>query len=66
QVGKVYDLLVRTHPGYGNFRVDGQWAFAQKLLPGTNPPAEVPRREVVYKHSVLSHLADLILRRPAR
>lgn len=66
QVGKVYDLLIRTHPGYGNFRVDGQWAFAQKLSEGMTAPAEVPRREVVYKHSVLSHLADLVLRRPAR
>jgi predicted O-methyltransferase YrrM len=30
----VYDLLVKTHPGYHNFRDEGEWAFAQKL-PGT-------------------------------
>jgi len=31
QVKKIFDLLVRTHPDYGNFRVDGSWAYAQKI-----------------------------------
>jgi hypothetical protein len=30
QVRLVYDLLVKTHPEYHNFRDEGEWAFAQK------------------------------------
>ncbi len=30
QVRKVYELLVKTHPGYENFRSADGWAFAQK------------------------------------
>ena len=30
QVRKVYELLVKTQPGYGNFREEDNWAFAQK------------------------------------
>jgi predicted O-methyltransferase YrrM len=31
QVRLVYDLLVKTHPAYHNFRDEGEWGFAQKL-----------------------------------
>lgn len=30
QVGKVFDLLIRTHPQYEQFRVDGSWGWARK------------------------------------
>lgn len=30
QVGKVFDLLVRTHPDYVNVRQKGNWGWAQK------------------------------------
>jgi predicted O-methyltransferase YrrM len=30
QVRKVYELLVKTHPNYHNFRLEAGWAFAQK------------------------------------
>jgi predicted O-methyltransferase YrrM len=30
QVRLVYDLLVKRDPGFDNFKVDGQWAFARK------------------------------------
>lgn len=30
QVGKVFDLLVRTQPGYVNVRQKGNWGWAQK------------------------------------
>ncbi len=30
QVKKVYDLLVKTHPNYHNFKVENQWGYAQK------------------------------------
>lgn len=32
QVGKVFDLLVKTHPFYCNFKKDGNWGYAQKKL----------------------------------
>lgn len=32
QVQKVFDLLVRTHRGYDEFRVEGAWGYAHKLL----------------------------------
>lgn len=31
QVRKVWELLVKTHPQYGNFYEQGGWGFAQKL-----------------------------------
>jgi predicted O-methyltransferase YrrM len=30
QVKKIYELLVKTHPNYHNFRLEDGWAFAQK------------------------------------
>ncbi|ROO29635.1 class I SAM-dependent methyltransferase [Salinisphaera orenii] len=34
-VAAIFDLLVATHPGYGNFRVqDNTWAWAQKTADG--------------------------------
>lgn len=31
QVRLIFDLLVKRHPGYGNFREHGSWGFAQKM-----------------------------------
>jgi len=31
QIAKVFDLLVRRHSGYGEFRSDGVWGWARKL-----------------------------------
>jgi hypothetical protein len=39
QIRLVYDLLVKTHPGYHNFRDEGEWAFAQKAA-GSAPSGE--------------------------
>jgi len=30
QVNKIYELLVKTHPNYHNFKEKGAWAYAQK------------------------------------
>ena len=30
QVGKIYELLVKPHPNYHNFRREAGWAYAQK------------------------------------
>lgn len=31
QVRKVWELLVKQHPNYGDFREQGRWAFARKI-----------------------------------
>jgi predicted O-methyltransferase YrrM len=50
-VRKVYDLLVKPHPGYHNFIDEEGWAFAQKraAAPGSGPAAA---RDVVTEHVV--------------
>ncbi|AWW00549.1 O-methyltransferase [Arcticibacterium luteifluviistationis] len=35
QLQKVFDLLVKEHPSYGDFRVEDGWAFARKTGAGT-------------------------------
>ena len=30
QIGKVFDLLVRQHPAFDSFRVEGAWGWAHK------------------------------------
>lgn len=32
QVGKVFDLLVRQHPSFEEFSVEGSWGWAQKRM----------------------------------
>jgi predicted O-methyltransferase YrrM len=41
QVRLVYELLVKTHPNYHNFRIESDWAFAQKA---DEVAATTPRR----------------------
>jgi hypothetical protein len=48
QVKKVFDLLVKTHPNYGEFSVVDGWGFAQKLETDSSGPVTI-RREIVYK-----------------
>lgn len=43
-VRKIYELLVKPHPQYHNFRVDHEWAYAQKRH---HPPKEPCEREIV-------------------
>jgi predicted O-methyltransferase YrrM len=49
QVRKVYDLLVKTHPAYGDFMIKDGWGYARKVsAESLTTPAEV-RRETVYE-----------------
>ncbi|MFA7570645.1 MAG: class I SAM-dependent methyltransferase [Sulfurimonadaceae bacterium] len=32
QVKKIFDLLVKTHPNYHNFKVENGWGYAQKKI----------------------------------
>jgi predicted O-methyltransferase YrrM len=50
QVRKVYELLVKTHPGYGSFQVAEDWAYAQKLAaPSGGGQREIVREVVVQR-----------------
>jgi predicted O-methyltransferase YrrM len=46
QIRKVFDLLVKTHPNYGEFLVADGWGFAQKLVTSSSGPVSI-RREIV-------------------
>ena len=48
QIRKIYELLVQRQPGYGNFREDANWGFAQKLADQTSGPARVETK-IVYQ-----------------
>jgi predicted O-methyltransferase YrrM len=50
QVRKIYDLLVKPHPAYHNFREEEGWAFAQKRVQNAATPAGP--REIVTEHIV--------------
>jgi predicted O-methyltransferase YrrM len=48
QIRKVYELLVRTHPFYGDFRIEEGWAYAHKITESAADPACI-RREIIVK-----------------
>ena len=58
QVDCVYELLVKPHPSYGEFRREDKWAFARKH-PDAASVASAPRREVVVE-TRLPRLRDLV------
>lgn len=47
QIRKVYDLLVKPHPSYGDFRVQDGWAYAHKISKSVTGPVQI-RKETVY------------------
>lgn len=52
QVRLVYDLLVKPHPNYHNFRDEGDWAFAQKLAGDFRGERTVVREVVMRERRV--------------
>jgi hypothetical protein len=52
QVRKVYELLVKPHPSYGDFRTEDGWAYAHKL-PGGMTDIMPLRQEVIVKRRVI-------------
>ena len=52
QVKKIYELLVKTHPNYQNFRIEKGWAFAQKR-DTEDIRAPAGQREIVTEQIVL-------------
>ncbi len=49
QVQKVYDLLVKPHPSYCEFKIKGDWAYARKQAVSSNAPASEIRKEIIYQ-----------------
>jgi predicted O-methyltransferase YrrM len=67
QVRKVYELLVRTHPGYGNFGVADDWVYAQKLhVRAVSGQREIVREIVFPRRYGLGELAVTAARRARR
>jgi predicted O-methyltransferase YrrM len=49
QVRKIYELLVKLHPDFCNFMIDGNWAYAQKLINEEDHPS---KREIIVEQVV--------------
>jgi predicted O-methyltransferase YrrM len=49
QVRKIYELLVKPHPAYGEFMVKDDWAYARRKSTQSNGVAKEISREVVYQ-----------------
>lgn len=49
QVRKVYELLVKTHPNYESFKVDGSWAYVQKKTTTSSSNKVEIKKEIIYK-----------------
>lgn len=64
QVRKVYELLVKTHPGYGDFLERDRWAYARKLSVETYISSEL-RKEIIYQNVGLGSAVLKIARRVA-
>lgn len=66
QVRKIYELLVKTHPNYHNFRLEEDWAFAQKRpTPSANTSAAQPQivtEQIVRVEKVEVGLGAFLLR----
>jgi len=66
QVKQIYDLLIKTHPDYHNFRVEETWAFAQKRPAGsaatTIGPREVITEQVVRVERIHVGLGGFLIR----
>jgi predicted O-methyltransferase YrrM len=45
QIRKVYELLVKSHPSYGEFKTEGHWAYARKL--GSQRAGEIRTERIV-------------------
>jgi predicted O-methyltransferase YrrM len=52
QVRLVYDLLVKTHPDYHNFRDEGEWGFAQKIGDAVTTQRTILKEVVVVEKRV--------------
>jgi predicted O-methyltransferase YrrM len=59
QVRKVYELLVRTHPAYGEFRTESGWAFARKAATAAAGPREIVTEVVEHRYGLGAFALDM-------
>jgi len=52
QMRKVYELLIKSHPDYGNYREEDNWAYAQKLSVGHTGTREITTEIVIKEKQV--------------
>ena len=52
QMRKVYELLIKPHPSYHNFLVEGDWAFAQKRIVAPSMARELATETVIQTKTV--------------
>ena len=64
QVRRIYELLVRTHPGYRDFRIERGWAYARKADGAQAPSAVVTEVRVESLGTFVRRLAMRITGRP--
>jgi predicted O-methyltransferase YrrM len=66
QVKKIYELLVKTHPNYHNFRIEDGWAFAQKRdtkdIGIQNGQREIVTEQIVRVERIQVGLGELLRR----
>ena len=60
QVRKVYELLVKTHPDYGDFMVRDGWGYAHKISSGSSGVQREIQKEVVYEKAQVGLGAGLL------
>lgn len=65
QVRKVYELLVKPHPSYENFKTDQDWAYAQKRSDVASESTGI-RREIVTQEVGLGDFAQKMYRKLKR
>jgi hypothetical protein len=49
QIRKVYELLVKPHPSYGEFMEKDGWAYARKISTESRAISQEVRQEIVYQ-----------------
>ncbi len=68
QIRRVYELIVKPHPAYGNFMVKEGWAYARKTSPKSISDRAEVKTEVVHEKELvgLGHVILQIGRKIAR
>jgi predicted O-methyltransferase YrrM len=67
QVRKVYDLLVKPHPSYHNFREELNWGFAQKRRDAPTSAAQIKTEVIVEHRNIgLGHVLRGLFKKVAR
>ncbi len=59
---KVYDLLIKTHPDYHQFRVEGSWGFAQKRSATGHATREIVTERVIETRTVHVGVGAVLVR----